>query len=200
MALGSTQPLTEMSTRSISWGQRRPCVRLTTYHHPVSLSRNLGALTSWNPLGLSRSVMGLLYLYLYLRLIDLYQWQHLVIYERQESAYRQWQLNLCVLILQNFPFTPEIKENHFTILRKHTVCIVYFGWFIGVWILCTDDSEHSLFHLHSWCTQEERSPCVHRLWRWNRVKFRRRGNHPTERIQHSEQGKNLKSTIHIYRI
>jgi len=24
MVLGSTQPLTEMSTRSISWGQRRP--------------------------------------------------------------------------------------------------------------------------------------------------------------------------------
>ena len=29
------------------------------------LSRNLGTLTSWNPLGLSRPVMGLLYLYLY---------------------------------------------------------------------------------------------------------------------------------------
>jgi len=38
------------------------CVRLTTYHHSVRLSRNLGALTSWNPLGLSRPVMGLLYL------------------------------------------------------------------------------------------------------------------------------------------
>jgi hypothetical protein len=41
------------------------CVRLTTYPHPVPLSRNLGTLTSWNPLGLSRPVMGLLYLYLY---------------------------------------------------------------------------------------------------------------------------------------
>jgi len=28
------------------------------------LSLNLGTLTSWNPLGLSRPVMGLLYLYL----------------------------------------------------------------------------------------------------------------------------------------
>ena len=35
-------------------------VRLTTYHHPVPLSRNLTALTSWNLLGLSRSVMVLL--------------------------------------------------------------------------------------------------------------------------------------------
>jgi len=42
------------------------CVRLTTYHHPVLLSRNLGTLTSWNPLGLSRPVKGLLYLYFYL--------------------------------------------------------------------------------------------------------------------------------------
>jgi len=37
-------------------------VRLKTYHHPVPLSRNLGTLTSWNPLGLSRPVMELLYL------------------------------------------------------------------------------------------------------------------------------------------
>jgi hypothetical protein len=50
MALGSTQPLTEMSTRSISWGKGGRCVRLTTYHHSVPLSRNLGTLTSWNPL------------------------------------------------------------------------------------------------------------------------------------------------------
>ena len=36
------------------------------YHHPVLLSWNLGTLTSWNPLGHSRPVMGLLYLYLYI--------------------------------------------------------------------------------------------------------------------------------------
>ena len=34
-------------------------------NHPVPFSRNLGALTSWKPLGLSRPVMGLLYLYLF---------------------------------------------------------------------------------------------------------------------------------------
>jgi hypothetical protein len=39
------------------------CVRLTTYHHPVPLSRNLGTLTSWNPLGTSGPVKGLIYLY-----------------------------------------------------------------------------------------------------------------------------------------
>jgi len=64
MALGSSQPLTEKSIRSISWGKSGRCVRLTTYHHPVLLLRNLGTLTSWNPLGLSRPVMGLLYLYI----------------------------------------------------------------------------------------------------------------------------------------
>jgi len=37
------------------------CVRLTTYHRPVPLSRNLGTLTYWNPLDLSRPVIGLLF-------------------------------------------------------------------------------------------------------------------------------------------
>jgi len=44
-------------------GKGGRCVRLTTYHNPVPLSRNLGNLTSWNPLGLFRHVMGLFYLY-----------------------------------------------------------------------------------------------------------------------------------------
>ena len=47
-------------------GKGGRCVRLTTYHHPVLLSRNLGTLISWKPLGLSRPVMGLLYLYILL--------------------------------------------------------------------------------------------------------------------------------------
>jgi len=61
MALGLTQPLTEMSTRSISWGKRRPVRRadnLTTFM--CRMSWNLGASTSWNPQDLSRPVMGLL--------------------------------------------------------------------------------------------------------------------------------------------
>ena len=33
------------------------------YHHPVPLSWNLGTLTSWNPLGHSRPVTALLYLF-----------------------------------------------------------------------------------------------------------------------------------------
>jgi hypothetical protein len=42
------------------------CVRLTTYNLHVPMSRNLRALTSWNPVGLFRPVMGQLYLYLLL--------------------------------------------------------------------------------------------------------------------------------------
>ena len=64
MALGLTQPLTEMSTSNISWGQRQPVRRadnLTTFM--CQLSWNLRASTSWNPQGLSRPVMGLLYIY-----------------------------------------------------------------------------------------------------------------------------------------
>jgi hypothetical protein len=62
MTLGSTQPLTEMSTRNISWPLPR-ADNLTTFKG--QLSRNLGTSTSWNPKGLSRPVMGLLYLYWY---------------------------------------------------------------------------------------------------------------------------------------
>jgi hypothetical protein len=65
MALGSTQPLTEMSTRNISWVERWPARRadeLTTF--VCWLSQNLGASTSWNHQDLSTPVQGLLYLYL----------------------------------------------------------------------------------------------------------------------------------------
>jgi hypothetical protein len=64
MALGSTQPLTEMSTRNLSWGGKGGrCVGLTTL--PPSCAdclKNLGSSTSWIPRGLSRPIMGLLYL------------------------------------------------------------------------------------------------------------------------------------------
>jgi hypothetical protein len=50
MALGSTQPLTEMSTGNISWGVNAAGAygwQPTTFK--CRLSRNLGASTSWNP-------------------------------------------------------------------------------------------------------------------------------------------------------
>jgi hypothetical protein len=66
MALGSTQPLTEMTTRRISWGVNVAGAKgWQPYHLPVLLSWNLGTLTSWDPLGHSRPVTGLLYLYLF---------------------------------------------------------------------------------------------------------------------------------------
>jgi hypothetical protein len=39
-------------------GKGGRCVRLTAYHLHVPMSRNLGTLTSWNPVGLLRPVMG----------------------------------------------------------------------------------------------------------------------------------------------
>jgi hypothetical protein len=39
-------------------------VRLTTYHHIVPMSRNLGALILLDPSGPAWPVMGVLYLYL----------------------------------------------------------------------------------------------------------------------------------------
>ena len=43
-------------------GKGGRCVRLTTYHHPVPLSWNVGTLTSWTPLGHCGPVPGLLHL------------------------------------------------------------------------------------------------------------------------------------------
>jgi hypothetical protein len=65
MALGSTRPQTEMSTRNISWGWRRlvhGADDSTTLM--CRMSWNLWVSTSWHPQSLSRLVMGLLYLYL----------------------------------------------------------------------------------------------------------------------------------------
>jgi hypothetical protein len=63
--LGRLSLLTEMSTRNSSWGLRRPVRRahnLTTF--VCRLCRNSGASASWNTKGLSRAVVGNLYLYL----------------------------------------------------------------------------------------------------------------------------------------
>jgi hypothetical protein len=65
MALWSTQPPTEMSTRRISWGKGGRCVRLTTlppFWAIVTISGNLNFLEPSGHLG---PVMGLIYLYLY---------------------------------------------------------------------------------------------------------------------------------------
>ena len=64
MALGSTQPLVKMSTRNILGGKGGRCIRLTTYHHTVPLSRNLGALTLLDPSGPARPITGVLYVLL----------------------------------------------------------------------------------------------------------------------------------------
>jgi hypothetical protein len=62
MALGSTQLLTEVSTRNIYWWLKAAVPRAdfpTTF--VCRLYRNLRASASWNPQGLPRPVMGLLY-------------------------------------------------------------------------------------------------------------------------------------------
>ena len=64
MALGSTQPLVKMNTRNIPGGKSGRCLRLTTYHHTVPLSRNLGTLTLLDPSGPAWPVTGVLYIYI----------------------------------------------------------------------------------------------------------------------------------------
>jgi hypothetical protein len=93
-------------------------------------------------------------------------------------------------------------------------CILSFGWYPGVWIVCADVSEHSgnaifiggvsrknnweeiLHSLHNY------SSCLHHLWRWNwqsvpkhrHIKFRRRG------ITQKKEYKNLFLLTNIFLI
>jgi hypothetical protein len=65
MALGSTQPLTEMSTRNIPGGKgrlARGADNLTAICEPICLE-SVGASTSHNPMGLHDLLQGYLYLY-----------------------------------------------------------------------------------------------------------------------------------------
>jgi hypothetical protein len=64
MDLGSTQPLTEMSTRNLPGGKGRPARKADIIAICERLSReNVGASTSHNPMGLHSLLLGSLDLF-----------------------------------------------------------------------------------------------------------------------------------------
>jgi hypothetical protein len=58
MALGSTQPPTEMSTRSISWGKGSRCVRLTSLPPSCKVVKKSGNLNFLKPSGSLQACNG----------------------------------------------------------------------------------------------------------------------------------------------
>ena len=58
MALGSTQPLTERSTRSISWGKEGRCVSLTTLPPSCAVVTKSGSLNFLEPSGALQACNG----------------------------------------------------------------------------------------------------------------------------------------------
>jgi len=58
MALGSTQPLTEMSTGSISWGKDGRCLRLTNLPTSCALVMKSGYLNFLEPCGQHQACNG----------------------------------------------------------------------------------------------------------------------------------------------
>jgi hypothetical protein len=68
MALGSTQPLTEMSTRNIPGSKGRPAREADNLLRDLCADclENVGASTSHNPMGLHGLLQGQLYLFTFL--------------------------------------------------------------------------------------------------------------------------------------
>jgi hypothetical protein len=65
MVMGSTQPLTEMSTKNVTWGLRRPVPRVDNLtNFMCGMSLNLGISTSWNLQSLFRLVQGFFYMFM----------------------------------------------------------------------------------------------------------------------------------------
>jgi len=64
MALGSTQPLTEMCTRSISWGLRRPVRKADNLPPSCAVVMKFGNLNFLEPSGHLGPVMGMIYLFI----------------------------------------------------------------------------------------------------------------------------------------
>ena len=94
-ALGTTQPLIEMSTRYISWSKSGRCVGLTT----LPTCREI-----WEP-QTSWKLQGLLYLYFYLlRSCYCNPWRY--------ACWKRWGQVLCLFILLNmiFVFLQQISS------------------------------------------------------------------------------------------
>jgi hypothetical protein len=88
MALRSTQPLVKMITRDVPGGKGGRCVSLTTYHHRVSMSRNVGALTLLDPPKSPKCLPGLqFHLYINLHKFHLLYLEQLSRYVMTESGF-----------------------------------------------------------------------------------------------------------------
>ena len=89
---------------------------LAAYHHLVPLSRNLETVTSWNPMGHSRPVMGLLYFYVYTipgRQVAVATKFCIMVFNVCGSSV--WNLVLVTLMgAWNFQVVPRFLENFYT--------------------------------------------------------------------------------------
>jgi hypothetical protein len=108
MALGSTQPLTEMSTRNVSWGQRRPVLRADNLHVPnVLKSGSLNLLEPSGPVQACNGISLPLPLYFILRHHTELFCGSTMKYDLESDIHPKKTLYLCQLPLGNCSFQLE---------------------------------------------------------------------------------------------
>ena len=96
MALGSTQPLTEMSTRCISWGKGGLCVRLTILPPSCAVVMKSGNLNFLEPSGPLQACNGTALPLLYLVIKN-----KLWIFKQKELA-NFWLSDVMLVVVYNF--------------------------------------------------------------------------------------------------
>ena len=166
----------------------------------MPLSRNLGTLTSWNPLGHSRPVTGLLYLYLLpfftIKFIDMINPIHPTYSgKKKKSVHLNLQTQFFILLLSPIFI-------YFNSLQTCFIMLHASFWVISRHLnfICRHFGTLYLLHLHTQVgilhtylrMETEQTDSVPKR---RHIKFRRRGNYPEESAQHSENSESLKSRI-----
>jgi len=81
------------------------------------------------------------------------------------------------------------------LLKRYDGIFISIGWFLGVWILCADVSEHTVCSIFIGSVRRNNGCGKGTKMEQGVAEIRIPENHPKERIRYSEDGECLKSRI-----